>query len=86
MVFLTAVKSRLSLLNTTNEKLEGGRADKAKNKETGKLEPKKGGLAPKTIKHIHFIIQAALKQAMEEKLVSVNVAKAVKLPKIIKKK
>jgi integrase len=68
-----------------NEKLEGGRADKIKNKETGKLETKKGGLSPKTIKHIHFIMQAALKQAMKEKLVPSNVAEATRLPKTIKK-
>lgn len=68
-----------------NEKLEGGRADKIKNKETGKLEPKKGGLSPKTIKHIHFIIQSAIKQAMKEKLVPTNVTEAARPPKIIKK-
>lgn len=68
-----------------NEKLEGGRADKTKNSETGLLEVRKGGLAPKTIKHIHFIIQATLEQAVKEKLISVNVAKTVKLPKIAKK-
>jgi integrase len=68
-----------------NEKLEGGRADKIKNKETGKLETKRGGLSPKTIKHIHFIMQSALKQAVKEKLVPSNVAEAVRLPKTIKK-
>jgi integrase len=68
-----------------NEKLEGGRADKQKNKKTGKLEQKEGGLSPKTIKHIHHVIQGALKQAIKEKIISINVAEAVKLPKLIKK-
>lgn len=51
-----------------NEKLTAGRV-------TG------GGLSPKTIKYIHVTIQAALKQAVRERLITVNPAEAVELPK-----
>lgn len=67
-----------------NEKLISGRADKKKNKETGELEQKEGGLSPKTIRHMQQIIHGALKQAIKEKLISVNPADAVRLPKLVK--
>lgn len=57
-----------------NDKLEGGRAD-----------GKAGGLSPKTIRYIHTILHSALKQAVNEKVVQVNVADHVKLPKNPKK-
>lgn len=70
-----------------NDMLEGGREDKQKNKETGKLEKRKGGLSPKTIRYIHTIIYSALEQAVLEKIIIFNIAgnKAVRLPKNPKK-
>lgn len=70
-----------NIQNFYNEKLITGRLDKRKNKSTKKLEIKEGGLSPKTIKHIHQIINSALKQAVKEKYISSNIAEAVKLPK-----
>lgn len=57
-----------------NEKIEGGRAD-----------GKEGGLSPRTVRYIHQVITGALKQAVAEKVVQVNVADHVKLPKNPKK-
>ncbi|MEN6314409.1 MAG: site-specific integrase [Clostridiaceae bacterium] len=68
-----------------NDKLYGGRSDKRKNKETGELEQKEGGLSPKTIRHIHQVIKGSLDQAVKERYLQVNPAAAVKLPKLIKK-
>ncbi len=68
-----------------NDKLYGGRSDKKKNKETGELEQKEGGLSPKTIRHIHQVIKGSLDQAVKERYLQVNPADAVKLPKLIKK-
>lgn len=68
-----------------NTKLESGRADKKKNKETGELEQKEGGLSPKTVRHMQQVIHGALKQAVKEKLISVNPADAVQLPRLVKK-
>lgn len=71
---------KLSQLQTSdiqklyNEKMEGGRADK-----------KKGGLSPRTVRYIHQVIHGALKQAVNEKIIQVNVADHVKLPKNPKK-
>lgn len=56
-----------------NEKLVTGRADK-----------KDGGLSPKTIRHMQQVIHGALQQAIKEKLISVNPADSVRLPKLIK--
>ena len=53
-----------------NEKLLSGRAD-----------GKDGGLSPRTVRYIHQVIHGALDQALKEKLISFNVAEAVKLPK-----
>ncbi len=68
-----------------NDKLTGGRSDKKKNKETGELEQKEGGLSPKTIRHIHQVIKGSLDQAIKERYLSINPASAVKLPKLLKK-
>lgn len=68
-----------------NDKLYGGRSDKRKNKETGELEQKEGGLSPKTIRHIHQVIKGSLDQAVKERFLQVNPAAAVKLPKLLKK-
>ena len=68
-----------------NDKLKGGRSDKTKNKQTGELEQKEGGLSPKTIRHMHQVIKGALDQAMKERFLYFNAASAVKLPKLVKK-
>lgn len=51
-----------------NEKLENGAV-------------KGGGLSPATVRYIHVSIKAALKQAVKERLLVVNPADAVELPK-----
>lgn len=55
-----------------NEKLENGRVDG------------KGGLSPRAVHYIHSIINAALKQAIKERLINFNVAEVVELPKMKK--
>ena len=62
-----------------NEKAKGGRLDKAKNPETGKLELKSGGLSDKTLKNIYNTLHAALKQAYENELIPKNYVELVKL-------
>jgi integrase len=57
-----------------NEKIKCGRAD-----------GKEGGLSPRTVRYIHQVINGALKQAVKEKLISVNVSESVRLPKNPKK-
>ena len=49
--------------------------------ESGNLRGK-GGLAPKTIKNHHGIISKALRDAMDQGVISRNPAAAVKLPKV----
>lgn len=66
-----------------NDKLKSGRLDKRKIDGTMKL--KDGGLSPKTIRYMHTIIRSALEQAVNEKVVQVNVAEYAKLPKNPKK-
>lgn len=56
------------------EKLENGRIKK----DPG--NPESDGLSVGSVTKLHNIIRAALSQAVEEKLVQTNVAKAVKLP------
>lgn len=46
------------------------------------MEVQKGGLAVRTIRHMHYIIRGALEQAIKEKLIITNPAEAVKLPKL----
>ncbi|MDK2889102.1 MAG: integrase [Thermoanaerobacter sp.] len=57
-----------------NAKLEGGRAD-----------GKEGGLSTRAVRYLHFLLSAALKQAVKEGLVSRNVAEATNPPKQGKK-
>ncbi|HHW42537.1 MAG TPA: site-specific integrase [Desulfotomaculum sp.] len=57
-----------------NAKLEGGRAD-----------GKEGGLSTRAVRYLHFLLSAALKQAVKEGLVSRNVAEATTPPKQGKK-
>lgn len=57
-----------------NEKIKGGRSD-----------GKEGGLSPRTVRYIHQVINGSLKQAVKEKLISVNVSESVRLPKDPKK-
>lgn len=59
------------LQNLYNTKLEGGRADN-----------KKGGLSPRSVRYIHCVLKAALDQAVKEKIITINPADAVKLPKM----
>lgn len=66
-----------------NDKLKSGRKDKQK--VDGKIVTKAGGLSPKTIRYIHTIISSALKQAVNERIIQINVAEYVKLPKNPKK-
>ncbi len=68
-----------------NDCIANGRADKVKNKVTGEMEKKQGGLAPKTVRYIHTILHSSLDQAVKEKLISNNASEAVKLPKNPKK-
>ncbi|AEG14647.1 integrase family protein [Desulfofundulus kuznetsovii DSM 6115] len=57
-----------------NAKLEGGRAD-----------GKEGGMSTRAVRYLHFLLSAALKQAVKEGLVSRNVAEATNPPKQGKK-
>ncbi|OAT79306.1 site-specific integrase [Desulfotomaculum copahuensis] len=57
-----------------NAKMEGGRAD-----------GKDGGLSPRMVRYLHFLLGAALKQAMKEGLVIRNVAEATSPPRQSKK-
>jgi len=66
-----------------NEKLSTGRKDKKK--VDGKMVNRKGGLSPRTIRYMHIIVHSALKQAVSEKVIQMNVAEHVKLPKNPKK-
>lgn len=50
----------------------------------GRLDGK-GGLAPKTIREQKLIIQLASKEAIKEKLISVNPCELVKVPKAVKR-
>ncbi len=50
----------------------------------GRLDGK-GGLAPKTIREQKLIIQLASKEAIKEKLISVNPCEFVKLPKAVRR-
>lgn len=59
-----------------NKLLESGR------KNPSKIQSK--GLSPTTIKRIHIIINASLKQALKNGLINKNVAEAVTVPKQIK--
>jgi len=56
-------------------KLTGGRAD-----------GKEGGLSPRMVQYLRFLIKTALKQARREGLISRNVAEDVVLPKMTSKK
>jgi integrase len=56
-----------------NEKATQGRSDG------------KGGLSPKTVRHIHCVIHEALEQALKNNLVVRNVSKATTLPRQVKK-
>lgn len=55
-----------------NQKLENGRSDKSK------------GLSPRTIKYLHTLVSSALNQAVKNRIVVSNVAKAAVIPKQIK--
>jgi integrase len=57
-----------------NKKLKDGRFDG------------KGGLSERAVRHLHTIISLSLDQAVLEKLVPINVAKATKPPKVKNKK
>ena len=71
---------RLSQLQTSslqklyNEKTDGGRAD-----------GKDGGLSPRSVKYIHTVLHSALEQAKKERMIMINPADSVKLPKQQKK-
>lgn len=67
-----------------NAKLERGRADKKKN-EKGEMVAREGGLSPKSVRYIHGVINGALEQAIKEHKITINPAKAVKLPRNPKK-
>lgn len=56
------------------QKREGGRAD-----------GKEGGLSVKSVRYIHAVINMALTQAVKERLISINPAEAVDLPKETKR-
>jgi integrase len=43
---------------------------------------RKGGLAPKTVRHVHALVKAALSWALRMQLVPINVADAVDLPRV----
>jgi integrase len=58
-----------------NDKQAGGRAD-----------GRPGGLSTRTVRMLHFVLQAALKQAVKEGLIGKNVADDVALPKQGKRK
>lgn len=63
-----------SLQKLYNDKIKSGRAD-----------GKEGGLSPRTVRYIHQVINGALQQAVKEKIIPVNVAESVRLPKDPKK-
>ena len=67
-----------------NAKLERGRCDKVKN-EKGEMVQRQGGLAPKSVRYIHGIINTSIEQAIKEHKLVVNPAKATKLPRNPKK-
>jgi integrase len=63
------------LQNLYSEKLkDGARADN-----------KPGGLSPKSVRHIHTVIHSSLDQALRERIIAINPADAVVLPKNPKK-
>ena len=54
-------------------------------KKTGRADNREGGLAAKTIKNIHQMLHAALKQAVDSNLISQNYAEGAKSPKVVDK-
>lgn len=51
-------------------------------RQTGRKDGKPGGLAAKTVKHIHTLLHAALKEAVRLQLVSLNIMDAVRAPRV----
>ena len=49
--------------------------------KSGRLDGRKGGLSPRSIKYIHTVIHSALEQAKKEGMIIINPAEATKLPK-----
>ena len=52
-----------------------------KKRKSGRLDGRKGGLSPRSIKYIHTVIHSALEQAKKEGMIIINPAEATKLPK-----
>lgn len=50
--------------------------------KSGRADGKPGGLSNRSVKYIHTILRLALQQALEDELVSRNIAKAVTPPKV----
>lgn len=53
-------------------------------RESGRHDGKTGGLAPKTVKHIHDLLRAALNQAVRWQILAINPATLVQPPKVPK--
>lgn len=53
-------------------------------RESGRRDGKTGGLAPKTVKHIHDLLRAALNQAVRWQILAINPATLVQPPKVPK--
>lgn len=51
-------------------------------RETGRADGKPGGLSAKTVKNIHTLLHAALHSAVQLQLMPINIADAVKAPKV----
>jgi integrase len=52
-----------------------------KMKDGARADNRPGGLSPKTVRHIHTVIHSSLEQAFKERIIPLNVADAVVLPK-----
>jgi integrase len=84
-------KKQLKKLTTTDIQLmyknllERGNKTKVKNPDTENLEPSDAGLAPATLVCIRNILKAALEQAVNERKLQINPAKATKVPKVEKR-
>lgn len=82
---------RLNKLTTTDIQvfykvlLESGNKLKVRNKETDALECPGYGLAPSTLVCIRNILKAALEQAVIERKIPINPARATKAPKVEKR-
>lgn len=53
---------------------------------SGRRDGKDGGLAPKTVKHVHTLLRAALNQAVRWQILATNPAASVQPPKVPKPK